>query len=154
MSNYSPIMTRSKKALQSTLKERNPECKNCNNSLMKIGSLEDKVDNLEHNNAHLSVNLQKLNADFDTFQDLIVLYRRVNENSNDENKRLHIKNNVSIILLVVVCIFLIGLVVYRSEEHTSELQSQSNLVCRLLLEKKKKINVIKIYHKIKTSKTI
>src|SRR5688572_32554136 len=28
----------------------------------------------------------------------------------------------------------------RSEEHTSELQSQSNLVCRLLLEKKKKIN--------------
>src|SRR2546427_6914649 len=31
----------------------------------------------------------------------------------------------------------IELVVARSEEHTSELQSQSNLVCRLLLEKKK-----------------
>src|SRR2546430_13314978 len=30
--------------------------------------------------------------------------------------------------------------VSRSEEHTSELQSQSNLVCRLLLEKKKKIS--------------
>src|SRR2546430_9836886 len=29
-------------------------------------------------------------------------------------------------------------VIVRSEEHTSELQSQSNLVCRLLLEKKKK----------------
>src|SRR2546430_12681982 len=29
---------------------------------------------------------------------------------------------------------------HRSEEHTSELQSQSNLVCRLLLEKKKKTN--------------
>src|SRR2546427_7856681 len=28
----------------------------------------------------------------------------------------------------------------RSEEHTSELQSQSNLVCRLLLEKKKLVN--------------
>src|SRR2546430_3409333 len=28
----------------------------------------------------------------------------------------------------------------RSEEHTSELQSQSNLVCRLLLEKKKNIS--------------
>src|SRR2546427_4721840 len=28
---------------------------------------------------------------------------------------------------------------FRSEEHTSELQSQSNLVCRLLLEKKKKL---------------
>src|SRR5688572_31786263 len=31
-----------------------------------------------------------------------------------------------------------GLIRGRSEEHTSELQSQSNLVCRLLLEKKKK----------------
>src|SRR2546427_8639150 len=30
--------------------------------------------------------------------------------------------------------------VTRSEEHTSELQSQSNLVCRLLLEKKKRSN--------------
>src|SRR2546430_13325307 len=32
----------------------------------------------------------------------------------------------------------VGDVVHRSEEHTSELQSQSNLVCRLLLEKKKR----------------
>src|SRR5688572_29526529 len=32
---------------------------------------------------------------------------------------------------------LLGLTEERSEEHTSELQSQSNLVCRLLLEKKK-----------------
>src|SRR2546430_6826276 len=31
-----------------------------------------------------------------------------------------------------------GVHLLRSEEHTSELQSQSNLVCRLLLEKKKK----------------
>src|SRR2546430_9212604 len=31
----------------------------------------------------------------------------------------------------------------RSEEHTSELQSQSNLVCRLLLEKKKQTKQIK-----------
>src|SRR5256885_10359408 len=30
----------------------------------------------------------------------------------------------------------------RSEEHTSELQSPCNLVCRLLLEKKKNINII------------
>src|SRR2546430_5663061 len=30
-----------------------------------------------------------------------------------------------------------NIVTVRSEEHTSELQSQSNLVCRLLLEKKK-----------------
>src|SRR2546427_10033863 len=33
--------------------------------------------------------------------------------------------------------------VARSEEHTSELQSQSNLVCRLLLEKKKKGIILK-----------
>src|SRR2546430_7079617 len=38
----------------------------------------------------------------------------------------------------------------RSEEHTSELQSQSNLVCRLLLEKKKKKqNYALTNHKIK-----
>src|SRR2546427_9366567 len=40
----------------------------------------------------------------------------------------------------------------RSEEHTSELQSQSNLVCRLLLEKKKTpINTIRI---LRTSRCI
>src|SRR5256886_4761085 len=36
---------------------------------------------------------------------------------------------------------------FRSEEHTSELQSQSNLVCRLLLEKKKKNHTHKRYTK-------
>src|SRR5207253_4663835 len=46
----------------------------------------------------------------------------------------------------------------RSEEHTSELQSRGHLVCRLLLEKKKKKNKIdKIYEKnkikLKTDKT-
>src|SRR2546430_3767994 len=34
---------------------------------------------------------------------------------------------------------------WRSEEHTSELQSQSNLVCRLLLEKKKRITASTYY---------
>src|SRR2546427_4487843 len=34
----------------------------------------------------------------------------------------------------------------RSEEHTSELQSQSNLVCRLLLEKKKKEQTQRTHH--------
>src|SRR2546427_1446995 len=34
----------------------------------------------------------------------------------------------------------------RSEEHTSELQSQSNLVCRLLLEKKKQILTKFMHH--------
>src|SRR5215475_1201789 len=36
----------------------------------------------------------------------------------------------------------------RSEEHTSELQSRENLVCRLLLEKKKKQKKDKYHHKI------
>src|SRR5205085_6829029 len=36
---------------------------------------------------------------------------------------------------------------HRSEEHTSELQSQSNLVCRLLLEKKKKKQTQTLYSK-------
>src|SRR2546427_5794376 len=35
---------------------------------------------------------------------------------------------------------------HRSEEHTSELQSQSNLVCRLLLEKKKNNRISKKYN--------
>src|SRR2546430_6470683 len=37
----------------------------------------------------------------------------------------------------------------RSEEHTSELQSQSNLVCRLLLEKKKKMHKTETYDRQK-----
>src|SRR2546430_12076520 len=36
----------------------------------------------------------------------------------------------------------------RSEEHTSELQSQSNLVCRLLLEKKKKRGGVQRGHRV------
>src|SRR5205085_5491793 len=49
---------------------------------------------------------------------------------------------------------------HRSEEHTSELQSQSNLVCRLLLEKKKKKKqkknkkkIHKSYHRTKYRNT-
>src|SRR2546422_3044617 len=37
----------------------------------------------------------------------------------------------------------VGRIVDRSEEHTSELQSRLHLVCRLLLEKKKKKTIIK-----------
>ena len=48
---------------------------------------------------------------------------------------------------------------FRSEEHTSELQSQAYLVCRLLLEKKKKtahtdIHVIEITHHFLTVSAI
>src|SRR5438093_6821060 len=39
--------------------------------------------------------------------------------------------------LVTVKLYYLGALTERSEEHTSELQSLTNLVCRLLLEKKK-----------------
>src|SRR5690242_21597286 len=42
-------------------------------------------------------------------------------------------------VLLVLSALLTGTVIARSEEHTSELQSHVNLVCRLLLEKKKKM---------------
>ena len=41
----------------------------------------------------------------------------------------------------------------RSEEHTSELQSRTNLVCRLLLEKKKQTNKQQQQHATATSTT-
>src|SRR2546427_7334382 len=43
-------------------------------------------------------------------------------------------------LPAVIGAFKVAVLDTRSEEHTSELQSQSNLVCRLLLEKKKNEN--------------
>src|SRR4051812_49576565 len=45
------------------------------------------------------------------------------------------------------CVAWTGRAKPRSEEHTSELQSHVNLVCRLLLEKKKKKKAIKTYAK-------
>src|SRR5688572_32977355 len=59
------------------------------------------------------------------------------------------KHYINVARAATLLLFLMALIVTRylttvegawkrSEEHTSELQSQSNLVCRLLLEKKKK----------------
>src|SRR5690349_23532599 len=45
-------------------------------------------------------------------------------------------------LLLGVGPMLLSVLTSRSEEHTSELQSRRDLVCRLLLEKKKKIHAI------------
>src|SRR2546426_7517417 len=44
-----------------------------------------------------------------------------------------------------------GVQIARSEEHTSELQSPCNLVCRLLLEKKKKKNKSNLYRHVYTA---
>src|SRR2546427_9555247 len=43
----------------------------------------------------------------------------------------------STVAMITTAAMLAAMLPARSEEHTSELQSQSNLVCRLLLEKKK-----------------
>src|SRR2546430_12682286 len=57
-------------------------------------------------------------------------------------------------LHVAICVLDIpNWAVLRSEEHTSELQSQSNLVCRLLLEKKK-TNLISVYAEITFSQRL
>src|SRR3712207_8352954 len=53
-------------------------------------------------------------------------------------------------LLVALLLCYIGAVVARSEEHTSELQSRQYLVCRLLLEKKK---ILQLPHRSTFSST-
>src|SRR5258708_24549236 len=56
------------------------------------------------------------------------------KNHDDEPAQKEDRNQISV--------FLLGW--FRSEEHTSELQSPDHLVCRLLLEKKKKTEIEKI----------
>src|SRR5690554_7593509 len=46
------------------------------------------------------------------------------------------------IVPIMAAVYLISALIVRSEEHTSELQSRPHLVCRLLLEKKKKKETI------------
>src|SRR2546430_7441602 len=48
------------------------------------------------------------------------------------------QNGIELIRAAEECADMTVALQWRSEEHTSELQSQSNLVCRLLLEKKKR----------------
>src|SRR5688572_31937250 len=52
--------------------------------------------------------------------------------SNEPNRLVSCSTTIGVLMCVP------SFLRCRSEEHTSELQSQSNLVCRLLLEKKKK----------------
>src|SRR5438034_7485171 len=63
--------------------------------------------------------------------------------SSSRRKRSSLMRSASSILLRSVMSRIITVKSFlRSEEHTSELQSHSDLVCRLLLEKKKKIDVV------------
>src|SRR2546428_5886913 len=61
-------------------------------------------------------------------------------------ERAQISRSTPVFLVLVG----IPLVAYRSEEHTSELQSRSDLVCRLLLEKKKKTQQKRNHRRIST----
>src|SRR2546427_9577067 len=60
----------------------------------------------------------------------------VNNSLNEVMKTLTIIATIFLPLGLVASAYGMNVAFPRSEEHTSELQSQSNLVCRLLLEKK------------------
>src|SRR2546430_8051345 len=53
-------------------------------------------------------------------------------------KEASMRRGAVCVVTILVAAACVSVPTARSEEHTSELQSQSNLVCRLLLEKKKK----------------
>src|SRR2546430_9163214 len=55
----------------------------------------------------------------------------------DRSRGMSLTTGRRLLLAIVLALSSSFAVFGRSEEHTSELQSQSNLVCRLLLEKKK-----------------
>src|SRR2546430_9778401 len=64
------------------------------------------------------------------FRSLLSAYTSVGKSQFAHQVALHVARHHGPVLMA-------SLEMSRSEEHTSELQSQSNLVCRLLLEKKK-----------------
>src|SRR5206468_8850329 len=69
-----------------------------------------------------------------------VLYEMTAESGPDQiwpdQKRI-LARLMGIMIVVILSIYFLSIEQGRSEEHTSELQSRSDLVCRLLLEKKK-----------------
>src|SRR5690625_5067474 len=66
-------------------------------------------------------------------------HRIESANGSSEDSRWHVtvKKKGQRKKEVFTCDFFVGCTGYRSEEHTSELQSRGHLVCRLLLEKKR-----------------
>src|SRR2546421_8075923 len=79
------------------------------------------------------------------------LFRSHNHNYNfnnpnpNPNLNLNLLNLLKLEFLIHKYIMKLRRLRLRSEEHTSELQSRSDLVCRLLLEKKKKKNIDSTY---------
>src|SRR5690242_21436664 len=71
---------------------------------------------------------------FITWHEIMVRAQEYLKTKKYRRFSLHSKIIISTTLLLLC----ITTILFRSEEHTSELQSHVNLVCRLLLEKKKK----------------
>src|SRR5688572_32176363 len=84
----------------------------------------------------LGVVLGNIFPDLDNF---VVAYATLAKLPDPEQYHRTFTHSLFTVLTVISLFYMIGAITRRSEEHTSELQSQSNLVCRLLLEKKKKI---------------
>src|SRR5688572_31522191 len=74
------------------------------------------------------------------FRSYVGPQRRLCWRQSSREYKIHSVNSAVCRLSDAICGEALCKLSARSEEHTSELQSQSNLVCRLLLEKKKKNN--------------
>src|SRR5690554_7651893 len=68
---------------------------------------------------------------------IITSIAKPNEDIEDERVNRNLNEHYNNSFKILVPIILLGYILSRSEEHTSELQSRPHLVCRLLLEKKK-----------------
>src|SRR5688572_32531197 len=80
------------------------------------------------------------------------LFRSASEEGDESELAVELEYALTRRLGIVLEAPLVSINPDRSEEHTSELQSQSNLVCRLLLEKKKKKKIKKQNKKKKKKK--
>src|SRR5690625_5991839 len=89
-----------------------------------------KMDNLRAKNTDDGVNLSGYITKFDDRAEIFGFYETINRKAFDNT----LKEDRNILALFDHDTSKI----LRSEEHTSELQSRGHLVCRLLLEKKKK----------------
>src|SRR3989475_2983598 len=93
-----------------------------------LGKLEEAI-------KHSDLQMRALSAEVNRFQGVLAEFDKVLRALND--KAIDVDRRVTE-LTGRIEVKVGTLATQRSEEHTSELQSQSNLVCRLLLEKKKK----------------
>src|SRR3712207_5360458 len=101
--------------------------------------LKDKIINLEDKSFQnkLRERLSNINGKFILIKEGKILIKPNDINDIDVEKCIDVSEDSYINRVVTI-----GNVSYRSEEHTSELQSRQYLVCRLLLEKKKKTMII------------